>query len=390
MILQGLIPALSRASTFDDALASASRDADFSLTEGLQGPLLAGLLRQRIQRGIPGCLLVVTATGRESEGMRRSLDAVLPDAEILEFPAWETLPHERLSPSAEIVGKRIHALRRMEQWHAALGQGAREVPAEQVRPLVIVASVRAALQPVADNLTELAPVQLATGSRGHDLSELAVRLVDLAYSRVDMVTRRGEFAVRGGILDVFPPVSDHPVRVEFFGDEVDQMRPFAVADQRSLEEEITSVELPPSRELLLSAPVRQRAREMQHEFPNLQQMLAKIAEGIPVEGMESLAPALVDRLVPVTHYLPVDAAIAVVSPERVSTRAQSLADTNREFLDAAWTPPRRAPRRPSTSRPATSSPSDACATPAARAAGGPCPASRPPTCCRRTSGSTRS
>ncbi|WP_316310437.1 transcription-repair coupling factor [Clavibacter michiganensis] len=336
MILQGLIPALSRASTFDDALASASRDADFSLTEGLQGPLLAGLLRQRIQRGIPGCLLVVTATGRESEGMRRSLDAVLPDAEILEFPAWETLPHERLSPSAEIVGKRIHALRRMEQWHAALGQGAREVPAEQVRPLVIVASVRAALQPVADNLTELAPVQLATGSRGHDLSELAVRLVDLAYSRVDMVTRRGEFAVRGGILDVFPPVSDHPVRVEFFGDEVDQMRPFAVADQRSLEEEITSVELPPSRELLLSAPVRQRAREMQHEFPNLQQMLAKIAEGIPVEGMESLAPALVDRLVPVTHYLPVDAAIAVVSPERVSTRAQSLADTNREFLDAAW------------------------------------------------------
>ena len=65
-------------------------------------------------------------------------------------------------------------------------------------------------------------------------------------------------------------------------------------------------------------------------------MLAKISEGIPVEGMESLAPVLVDRLVPLTHYLPADAAIAVVSPERVSTRAVSLLETNREFLAAAW------------------------------------------------------
>src|SRR4051794_39289644 len=93
---------------------------------------------------------------------------------------------------------------------------------------------------------------------------------------------------------------------------------------------------PPSRELLLSESVRQRAREMEHEFPSLSAMLAKIGEGIPVEGMESLAPALVDRLVPVTHYLPDGAAVAVLSPERVASRAVSLAETNREFLSAAW------------------------------------------------------
>ncbi len=75
---------------------------------------------------------------------------------------------------------------------------------------------------------------------------------------------------------------------------------------------------------------------MQHEFPSLSQMLAKIAEGIPVDGMESLAPALADRLVPLTHYLPADAAIAVLSPERVASRAVSLVETNREFLSAAW------------------------------------------------------
>ena len=129
-----------------------------------------------------------------------------------------------------------------------------------------------------------------------------------------MVARRGEFAVRGGILDVFPPMAEHPVRVEFFGDEVEELRAFSVADQRSLPEPIERVQLAPSRELLLTPPVRQRAREMVHEFPSLAGLLEKVAEGIPVEGMESLAPALLDRLVPLTHYLPEGAAVAVLRP----------------------------------------------------------------------------
>ncbi|WP_313543629.1 transcription-repair coupling factor [Leifsonia aquatica] len=326
MILQGLITALQRASTFADALTYAGRDADFSLTDGLRAPLLAGLVRRRAEQNASQAVLVITATGRESEAVRAALPCVLPEAEIVEFPAWETLPHERLSPSAEIVGKRLTALRRLVDW----GTGDRR------KPFILVASVRAALQPLADNLTDYATTDLVAGGRGFDLAGLASQLVDLAYARVDMVTRRGEFAVRGGILDVFPPTADHPYRVDFFGDEVEQIRAFSVADQRSLPEPIPSVALPPSRELLLSESVRQRAREMEHEFPSLSGMLAKIGEGIPVEGMESLAPALVDRLVPLTHYLPDGAAVAVFSPERVASRAVSLAETNREFLSAAW------------------------------------------------------
>ena len=102
MILQGLIAALKRASTFDNALTYASRDADFSLTEGLRAPLLAALLEQRHDDA--RALFVITATGRESEALRDNLASFACDAEIIEFPAWETLPHERLSPSAEIVG----------------------------------------------------------------------------------------------------------------------------------------------------------------------------------------------------------------------------------------------------------------------------------------------
>jgi len=323
VILEGLVAGLSRARTFENALSHATHSTDFSLVDGLRAPLIAGLLGRP---GAPRALLAVVATSRESEAFRRSLASYLPEATIVEFPAWETLPHERLSPSAETVGKRISALRDMAAWEAG----------DRKTPFVLVASVRAALQPLADNLTSIPPVSLTRGGRGYDLAELSRQLVDLAYSRVDMVTRRGEFAVRGGIVDVFAPTDEHPLRLEFFGDELEQLREFSVADQRSLPTDITDAELPPSRELLLSDSVRQRAREMQHEFPSLSTMLAKIGEGIPVDGMESLAPALVDKLVPLTHYLPQDAAIAVLSPEKVATRAVSLAETNREFLSAAW------------------------------------------------------
>jgi transcription-repair coupling factor (superfamily II helicase) len=318
--LEGIVTALSRARAVADAVSQGSRSADFSLVRGLHAPLLAELLAS------PRAVLVIAPTSREGEAFRRSLASYAPDAEIVEFPAWETLPHERLSPSAETVGRRITALRGLANW----ATGA------QSHPFVLVASVRAALQPLADNLADLETIELVAGGRGFDLRRLSADLVDLAYARVDMVTRRGEFAVRGGIVDVFPPTAEHPVRLEFFGDELDQIREFSVSDQRSLPEPVERVELPPSREVLLTPAVRQRARELQHEFPSFADMLAKLGEGIPVEGMESLAPVLVDRLVPLTHYLPEDAAVAVLSPERVAGRAVDLIATNREFLAAAW------------------------------------------------------
>ncbi|SJN15384.1 Transcription-repair coupling factor [Mycetocola reblochoni REB411] len=315
--------ALERAESVDRALRQLDVDSDFSAAEGLRVPLLAALLRRRHERGLPAALMTVTATGREAESVERAFRTLLPSARVVVLPAWETLPHERLSPSAETVGARLSALRAMEEWDGSA-------------PLVLIASVRAALQPVADNLLSVAPIRLRAGQRGVDLDETARTLVDLAYTRVDLVSRRGEFAVRGGILDVFPPQSPHPVRVEFFGDEVEQLRPFSVADQRSGSEPVEELLLPPSREMLLTAAVRQRAAEMQHEFPGLQSMLERISQGIAVDGMESLAPALVERLVPVSDYLPRGAAVAVLSPERVATRSISLAETNREFLEAAW------------------------------------------------------
>ncbi|ALJ19825.1 transcription-repair coupling factor [Microbacterium sp. No. 7] len=323
MTVPGIVRALTQAESFREAVDAGIVDADLSAPPGLIAPLLAGLVARRAAAGNPATLLVVAPTGRRAESIGQALSSLVDGATVLDFPAWETLPHERLSPSAETIGRRIDVLRRAAAWDGE-------------HPLIVTASVRSALQPVAAGLADAAAIELAAGSRGHDLADVARRLVELAYHRVDMVSRRGEFAVRGGILDVFPPVADHPYRIEFFGDEVDQIRAFSVADQRSLPGDVPGVTLIPSRELLLTDEVRTRALELQERLPGLSGMLEKMSEGIPVEGMESMLPVLADGVVPLIDYLPRGTATALVDPERAVTRALTLGETNREFLEAAW------------------------------------------------------
>ncbi|MEJ2579876.1 MAG: CarD family transcriptional regulator, partial [Kineosporiaceae bacterium] len=162
------------------------------------------------------------------------------------------------------------------------------------------------------------------------------RLVAAAYSRVDMVERRGEFAVRGGILDVFPPTEDHPLRVEFWGETVEEIRWFAVADQRSLEVADRGLWAPPCREVLLTDTVRERAAALAPQLPGVTDLLDRVAAGIAVEGMESLAPVLVDGMESLLDLLPGNALVVVVDPEKTRARAHDLVATSAEFLAASW------------------------------------------------------
>ncbi|MFT4212972.1 MAG: transcription-repair coupling factor [Microbacterium sp.] len=323
MTVPGIARALAQSETFAAALDAAASDAEFSVVAALDAPLVAALLERRRENGLPPAVLLIAPTGRRTETLGPALEGLLPGVEVMHVPAWETLPHERLSPSVETVGRRLDVLRRMAAWDGST-------------PLVVTASVRGAIQPLAPGLADIAPIVLAAGARGDELDAVIAGLVERAYHRVDMVSRRGEFAVRGGILDVFPPTADHPYRVEFFGDEVDEIRAFSVADQRSLPGAVERIELLPGRELLLTDPVRARALELIPVFPALSGMLEKMSQGIPVEGMESLTPALLPELVTLVDYLPRAAAVALVDPERARARAATLADTNREFLEAAW------------------------------------------------------
>ncbi|WP_435604321.1 transcription-repair coupling factor [Streptomyces sp. bgisy130] len=329
MSLTGLLDVVVK----DPALAEAVQAA----TDGhrprvdLVGPpaarpfAIAALARQS---GRP--VLAVTATGREAEDLAAALRSLMPageDNSVVEYPSWETLPHERLSPRSDTVGRRLAVLRRLAH--------PREDDPTAGPVSVVVAPIRSVLQPQVKGLGELEPVSLRTGQTA-DLEEIVDGLAAAAYARVELVEKRGEFAVRGGILDVFPPTEEHPLRVEFWGDDVEEIRYFKVADQRSLEVAEHGLWAPPCRELLLTGEVRERAAALAEQHPELGELLGKIAEGIAVEGMESLAPVLVDDMELLLDVLPKGSMAVVCDPERVRTRAADLVATSQEFLQASW------------------------------------------------------
>ena len=290
-------------------------------------PALRAVLTAAIAARLGRFVLAVTATAREAEDLTASLGSFLPDSSIACFPGWETLPHERLSPRSDTVGQRVAVLRRLA--HPDAGDDA-------AGPLsVVVAPVRCLLQPIVGGLGDLAPVRLRAGDTC-DPDELLTRLVEIGYAREDLVGRRGDVAVRGGIIDVFSPTDEHPVRIEFFGDTVEEIRYFKVADQRSLGEAPHGLWAPPCRELLLTPGVRDRAKELAAEWPGLSEVLGKLADGIPVEGMEAFAPVLADRMDLLTDYVPAGGILLACDPERIRTRAEELVRTSREFLDASW------------------------------------------------------
>ncbi len=295
---------------------------------GLRPFVIAGLVRQG------RTVLAVTATGREAEDLVAALGSLLDGDRVALYPSWETLPHERLSPRADTVGRRLAVLRRLRHPSPVDGPGADAATG----PLdVVVAPVRSILQPQVPGLGDLEPVALRTGDDvDGGLDRVVRRLVDISYARVELVEKRGEFAVRGGILDVFPPTEEHPVRVEWWGDSVEEVRSFKVSDQRSLELSGHGLWAPPCRELLLTPEVRAKAEALAQTHPELAEICAKIADGQPVEGMEALAPVLVDELQLLVDELPAGTSIVVADPEKVRTRAHDLVRTSQEFLEASW------------------------------------------------------
>ena len=287
MDLSGLLPGLLEDPTFARAARAEGPHGSVVTPDEAIPFLAAGMARQRL-------VLAVTATTRQAEDLAAAASSLIGPHRVAVLPAWETLPHERLSPSSDTVGRRLAVLRRL----------AHPDPADETIGALdlVVAPIRALLQPIVTGLGEVLPVSVHPGDEvAHD--ELAETLVNLGYAPTDLVEKRGQFAIRGGILDVFPPTEEHPLRVEFWGDDVEEIRYFRVSDQRSLESARHGLWAPPCRELLLTPAVRERAAALALQHPELAEMCTKLAEGIAVEGMEALAPVLADGLESVVDVL---------------------------------------------------------------------------------------
>ncbi|HJQ02105.1 MAG TPA: transcription-repair coupling factor [Jatrophihabitans sp.] len=328
MSLSGLIAAATDAGAGDPALTTMLAQVGRP-TLAVAGPAaLRPLAVANLAAGSGRTVLAVTSTGREAEDLLLSLQSLLPADSVALYPGWETLPHERLSPRPDTIGRRLAVLRRLRHPNSQ---------DDTTGPLkVVVAPVRSVLQPQVPDLGELEPVSISIGDSGRELEEIVEALSAAGYARTELVDKRGDFAVRGGILDVFPPTEEHPLRVEFWGDEVEEIRYFKVADQRSLEIAPGGVWAPPCRELMLTESVRSRAAELLAAHPELGELLEPISQGVQVEGMESLAPVLVDELQLVLAEFPAGTHLVICDPERVRARAADLVATSEEFLAASW------------------------------------------------------
>lgn len=312
---------LGEALAKEGALVSAPR---------LEGSAPAYLLA-RLLSDDPRLFLVVTADQDGADEMTRELRffAERPE-EILPFPAWDVAPFESASPHPDLIGERLKAL-------FALLEG-------RVRALVL--PLAAALQRVIPPHT-LGEVShyLVTGEEV-EREELLEKLVKLGYLHAPLVEDRGSFSVRGGILDIFPPDLPRPVRIEFFGDQVESMRFFDPLTQRS-QDPISELVLLPSRELVLSEEVlkglaprlKRRCDDLGIGADRRRALLEQLSHAIYPPGVEFLQPLFHPDLTSIFSYTK-GAIRVLVDPASLKEEAQrfegALADCFRraELRDA--------------------------------------------------------
>ncbi|MGH2752371.1 MAG: transcription-repair coupling factor [Actinomycetota bacterium] len=273
-------------------------------------PYLLAALARHLNRPV----LAITARAEEAESVARDIHAFLGRDGADVFPGWEVLPGEPVSPSVETMGRRLQVLHKLRTGRA----------------FVVVTSAQGATQLVAPIRDDLDPVTLATGLEP-SLEAVAQRLVEMGYERNYIVERRGEFAIRGGILDVFAPAAERPVRAEFWGDEITSLRQFALASQRSLEE-LDGFEVGAARELVTDETTKKRAAElMMGQNAADHHVLAQLAEGVIEQGAERLLPRLVGELKPLGALLPEGSPAVILEPKRVRDRADEIIDQVEEW-----------------------------------------------------------
>jgi transcription-repair coupling factor (superfamily II helicase) len=193
------------------------------------------LLLAYLKENIPSPFLVITSGPEESWKIFDDLVSFLGDKQVRLFPSWEILPYELKVPHSEVIGRKLESL-----YDLVTGKN----------PLVVT-TIRACLEktiPPEELRKNCIRLQVGQSADIHDLSR---KLLHLGFRRYPQVEEIGTFSIRGGILDVFPSSSPDPVRIEFFGDEIESIRSFAVLDQRSIQR-INSVLILPKREVLLS------------------------------------------------------------------------------------------------------------------------------------------
>jgi transcription-repair coupling factor (superfamily II helicase) len=264
-------------------------------------------------------VVVVAATSTEAEQLRDALSALLEDDDdVVLWPGWDTHPLERVSPDAAVMAQRS-----LLRWRLA----------QETHPRVVVASARSIAQRLAPEGAR-APLLVERGG-ALERDRFIIELGALGYRRESLVEHRAEFAVRGGIVDVWPAQGNDPLRLDLFGDEVERLTTFDIANQRSLRD-LDVATIAAAREWIPDDGTRRRAEAMVGSAPWGRSVFDRLATGQLFDGMEGWMALFVDA--PKTLLDEVTGAtVVVVEPERVRQRLGELLDEERELTDVVAT-----------------------------------------------------
>jgi len=289
----------------DDALIGAlgKRRADLAVADAAQPMVLAAIAGSGDRQPV----VIVTATTNAAERLVSDLETWLGADHAEVFPAWETLPFERVSPGIETMGRRTRLLWRLRSGNA---------------PKAIVVPVRALLQRLSPSHQTIEPMRVAPGDH-LVMEDFLTQLVNIGYRRDGQVEHRGDVAVRGSIIDVYPSTGSAPVRIDLWGDEVDRLTEFAVADQRATES-LELVDIFPCRELLPNAAMQEHAEQLMSQSPWGREQWQRFVNGEFFDGMESWLPWFDHDTKVIGDLLGDDAHVILLEPQRLRRRADEL------------------------------------------------------------------
>ena len=265
--------------------------AEHLILSGAPEGLDAALVLRELSRGQP--VIHIARDDRRMAAMRAALAFYAPQTVVLEFPAWDTTPYDRVSPAPGVMAARMAVL-------SALAHGAFK------GPFVLLTTLNAAMQrvPPRESLRE-ASFSAAVGDR-MDEGALRAFLARMGFSQSPTVTEPGDFAVRGGIIDIYPPGDAGPIRLDMFGDVLDSARRFDAETQRSVEK-LDRVELAPMSEVMLDEAAITRFRQnyrAEYGGGANDPLYEGISAGRKMAGMEHWLPWFHERLESLFAYLP--------------------------------------------------------------------------------------
>ena len=266
-------------------------------TPGIVRPaLVAALVRGRSKP-----VFVMVAGAEAATRFARQLDAYLGHGSVLAFPERREMPWDRAVPDLEAIGARARALH-------ALNQG---------RPVVVVASARSLLRTLPPQGSHVFdPLVLDSGAE-FDITQAADRLARMGYERVDVARERGQFAVRGGTLDIFGSDAIHPVRAELFGNEIESMRSYVPSTQQSIGD-AGRTDVFPCREVAPGTRAGQAARRALEgralADPQLAHDLERIEQGVAFNGIEHYLPYMYRAPGAVQDYIAPGTLIVIAEP----------------------------------------------------------------------------